>query len=430
MPQPQPRKSRFRRVLFWLVVVALGAGAYYYFHGKNAGDTAGAGGKRGKPVPIVKTTPVSRQDVPVYLDGLGTVQAFNTVTVKSRVDGQLMEVAFREGQDVKKGDLLARIDPRVYQAQLDQAKATLAKDKAQRDNAALDLKRYENLGDTISRQTVDTQRATLRQLDATIAADQANIDNTATQLSFTRITSPIDGRTGLRQVDVGNIVHAGDTNGLVVVTQLEPITVMFSLPQQKLQPILVQLSGDHAQENKMVVLAIDNTGKEIDRGHLALIDNQIDSTTGTIRLKSVFPNHDRLLWPGGFTNVRLLLQTLPQQMVLPATGVQQGPDGSYVFVYKAEDHTVEMRPVKTTMMTDKIVVIESGLKEGEPVVTDGAGKLQDGAKVALPGEEAPPAAGKDDAKKPDEKAADGKPAEEKADDKGGKGRGHRKHDKE
>ncbi len=396
MPTPTLRPSPRRRILIGLALLAVITAAFFFLH-SGKGDK-GKGSGRDKPVPIVKITPVSRQDVPVFLDGLGTVQAFNTVNVKSRVDGQLMEIAFREGQDVKAGDLLARIDPRVFQAQLDQAKATLAKDLAQRDNAALDLKRYQNLGETVSGQTLDTQRALVRQLDATAAADRANVESAATQLSYTRMIAPIDGRTGLRQIDVGNVIHAGDANGLVIITQLEPITVMFSLPQQKLQPILAEIAAGVQKETEMQVTAVDAAGAEIDQGHLALIDNQIDTATGTIRLKSVFPNKTRQLWPGGFTNVRLLLRTLPNQMVLPATGVQQGPNGPYAFVFNPAEHTVEMRPVKTVMITDQLAVIESGLKDGEPVVTDGAGKLQDGGKVALPGEE----------KKPDDKAEDGK----------------------
>jgi membrane fusion protein, multidrug efflux system len=340
----------------------------------------GARGVRQGQVPVVTIAPVSKKDVPIFLDGLGSIQASNTVTVRSQVEGQLMEVLFREGQDVRKGEVLARIDPRPYQAQLEQAQATKARDAALLENARRDLRRYIDLGNMIPRQTTDTQRTTVLQLEATVKADQAAIENARTELGYSTITSPINGRTGLRQVDAGNIVRPSDANGLVVITQLEPIAVLFSLPQQNLQAINEAIN----EQETLTVQALSND-KVIDTGTLQLIDNQIDPTTGTIRLKASFPNSKRLMWPGGFVNVRLLVTTREDALVIPAVAIQRGAQHSYVFVLK-DDKTVEMRPVVTSLTVAQDAVIDSGLKEGEKVVIDGAGKLQDGSKVALPGE--------------------------------------------
>ncbi len=346
-------------------------------------DSAGKGGKgKRAQVPVVTVAPAGRKDVPVYLDGLGTVQAYNTVTVHTQIDGQLMAVLFREGQDVHKGDVLAKIDPRTYQAQFDQAVATKAKDAALLENARRDLKRYINLGNTVSGQVLDTQRSLVKQLDATVKFDQANIENARALLSYTIIAAPISGRTGLRQVDVGNIVHAGDANGLVVLTQLQPISVVFSLPQQ-------DLSAINAASGKLQTLAVDaSSHTTVDTGVLELVDNQIDQTTGTVKLKATFPNAKRALWPGGFTNIRLLVSTRKNSLVVPNVSVQHGPQGTYVFVLGG-DSTVELRAVKTDMSDEQDAVITDGLKDGEQVVTDGAGKLEDGAKVALPEKAAP-----------------------------------------
>lgn len=384
MQQPVPHnKARARRRWAILIAVLALLGWLALGHGgKEAGPGGGKGGMR-MQTPIVTLTPAARRDVPVYLDGLGTVQASNTVTVHAQIDGQLQEIAFAEGQDVKTGDVLAKIDPRTFKAAYDQAVAAKGRDVAQLENAKRDLERYASLGDAISAQTTDTQRATVRQLAATVASDQAAIDSAKTQLGYTTITSPIDGRTGLRQVDVGNIVHPGDANGIVVVTQLQPIAVLFSLPQQDLQQITTEQAKNEA-DSKLTVLATDAAGKTIDTGTLELIDNQIDQGTGTIKLKALLPNEQRQMWPGGFVNVRLLLKTLPNALTVPAPAVQHGPQGTYVFLFNDADKTVKMQPVTVLQSADEIAVITEGLKDGDRVVTDGAGKLQDGAKVALP----------------------------------------------
>jgi multidrug efflux system membrane fusion protein len=406
----------------WIKILLLlcvgGGGAYWYLHSSDSGK----GNKQDRP-PIAVAS-VVRKDVPVYLAGLGTVQAYNTVTVHSQIDGQLTDVLFSEGQEVKKGDVLAKIDPRTYQAQYDQAVATKAKDAATLANARHDLERYANLGNSVSGQTLDTQRSLVEQLNATVKADQAAIDNAKTQLSYTTITSLIDGRTGIRQVDAGNIIHASDANGLVVVTQLKPISVLFSLPQQNLQAINEQI----AIQGKLQVIAVGNDGHTLDTGTLELVDNQIDQATGTIKLKSTFPNDKLMLWPGGFTNVKLLLTTRKNAVVVPTVAVQRGPSNSYVFLYKPEDKTVTMRTVKVAMSQDLDSVIDDGLAEGDQVVIDGMAKLQEGSKVTLADD-----AKKDDTKTPDAakstdaKPTDAKPADAKTDD-SGQEKKHHHHD--
>jgi len=376
-----PRRNRRKPLWIILGLIIIAACVYFlFFSGTGKKDSTK------KPVPIITVGAVVHKDIPVYLDGLGTVQAYNTVTVHTQVDGQLMQVLFAEGQDVKKGDVLAKIDPRTLQAALDQATANKAKDEALLANADLDLKRYLSLGDTISGQTVDTQKALVQQDEALVAADQANIDNTQAQLSYTTITSPINGRTGIRQVDAGNVVHTGDTNGIVVLTQLQPISVIFSLPQQQLMAINEQINI----QEKLPVIAVDSNNKTIDSGELVLVDNQIDQTTGTIKLKSVFPNDAHMLWPGGFINVRLLLKTLKDAVVVPNTAVQNGPASAYVFLLQA-DKTVKIHNVKIGLVADTETVITEGLSGNEQVVTDGAAKLQDGSKVQVAGQK--PAAG-------------------------------------
>ena len=322
------------------------------------------------------TATIGRKDLPVYLDGLGTVQASSTVTVRSRVDGELIEIGFKEGQDIRAGQVLARIDARTYQAALDQASAAKAKDEAQLELARLDLQRYQGLGNRVPGQTVDTQRATVKQLEATVKVDQALIDNARTMLGYTTIVSPIDGRTGLRQVDRGNIVHANDAGGLVVVAQMQPIAVLFTLPQQSLPAI----SEETRRQSQLAVLVTDSAGAVLERGTLELVDNQIDQTTGTIKLKALFTNADRKLWPGGFVTVRLLLTTRQNAVVVPATVVQRGPQGAYAFLVKP-DHTVEMRRITVGPVEADEAVIETGLEAGDTVVTDGMAKLQAGSKV-------------------------------------------------
>ena len=388
---------------FWysLLAVVLILGVWGYVQHQRAasangpdasasGHRGGPGGGRGAggpnlPVPVVAGT-VEKRDVPIYLDGLGTVQAFNTVTVKARVDGQLDKVAFTEGQDVKAGDLLAQIDPRPYQAQLDQANAKKAQDEAQVANARLVMKRDDDLlaKKVLDQQTYDTQRYMVDQLVATVQADQAAIDNARTQVDYTHIAAPLDGRVGVRLVDQGNLVHASDTGGLVVITQLRPISVVFTLPEQNFQEIRDNYPADPAKD-PMKVLAVgrDNAGNLGD-GTLAVIDNQIDQTTGTIKLKATFPNDDLRLWPGEFVNARLLLTTHKDGLTVPASVIQRGPQGTYAFVIKP-DQTVELRTVKVAQIEDGRALIDEGVEAGERVVVDGQYKLQPGSKVQVSG---------------------------------------------
>ena len=368
----KPRRFPWR----WaLVLVIVGGAGYYFFIRDHKVDDAGHAHNQ---LPV-NVGPVTYKDVPVYLSALGTIQAYNTVTIRPQVDGQLVEVKFREGQDVKVGDVLAQIDARTFKASYDQAVATKAKDEASLTNAKLDLKRYVNLGNSVSGQIRDTQRTTVKQLEASVLADQAAVDSAKTQLSYTTITAPINGRTGIRQVDAGNIVHASDTAGIVVVTQLSPITVIFSLPQQNLSDIVAQLA---THPLTVETLAADNR-TVTDTGTLALIDNEIDQTTGTIRLKATLPNAHYALWPGGFTNVRLLLNTRAHAMTIPTVAVQHGPQGAYVFLYHADSSTVSMQPVTVAMTVGEDTVIDKGLADGASVVTDGMARLQEGSHVSL-----------------------------------------------
>jgi multidrug efflux system membrane fusion protein len=327
----------------------------------------------------VDAVAASRADVPVYLRGLGTVQAYNTVTVHSRVDGEVVKIAFTEGQDVKIGDLIAQLDPRPLQAQLDQATAKQAQDQAQLDNAKLDLTRFQTLGlrEFASRQSVDTQAAMVRQLEATVKGDQAAIDNARVQLGYTTIASPIDGRTGVRLVDQGNIVHATDATGLVVIAQLKPISLVFTLAEDNLPAITKAMAG-----GALAVIALSRDEKDhYGEGTLSLVDNQIDQSTGTIRLKATFPNADLALWPGQFVNARLLLRTEGNVVTVPSDAVQRGAQGMYAYVVKP-DSTVALQPVKVGQISAGTAVIESGIEEGQRVVVAGQYRLQPGAKVA------------------------------------------------
>jgi multidrug efflux system membrane fusion protein len=345
---------------------------------RSAGAPA-RGGLGSLPVPIIPGK-VEVKAVPIFLDGLGTVQAFNTVTVRSRIDGQVIKIAFTEGQDVHTGDLLAQIDPAPFQAQLDQSLAIKAQDEAQLSIARLTLTRDKELltGKILAQQEYDTQQAVVDQLEATVRGDQAAIDNARVQLAYTTITSPIDGRTGLRMIDQGNIVHATDANGLVVITQLHPISLTFTLPEQSLQSIQQRTPP----AGGFVTLALDRDNRtKLSEGKLAVIDNQIDVTTGTIRCKAVFPNEDLRLWPGQFVNVRLLLETR-QGPVVPASVVQRGPDGDFAFVI-SKDLKAEVRPIKVGQIDRGQALIEEGLTNGESVVVDGQYKLQPGSKVKL-----------------------------------------------
>jgi len=335
------------------------------------------------PVPVLVATAVTR-DVPIYLDGLGTVQAFNTVTIKPMVDGPLIDVDFKEGQDVKKGDVLAHIDPRLYQAALDQAVAKKAQDEAQLANAKIDLARYNKLmaAQSTSEQQAATQRALVAQLAAQVQQDQAQIETAQTNLSYTTIVAPLAGRTGMRQVDAGNIVHATDTTGIVVITQLQPISVVFTLPQQSLQQVAAAMHNATPAVLAYPQGTVENDATIIDRGTLAVLDNQVDPTTGTIKLKATFPNPDNKLWPGGFVGVRLQVATTKNATVVPVAAVQQGPNGAYVYVVNANG-TVTRRSVTISHQDEQGAIIAQGVNPGERVVTDGAARLSDGKKVAI-----------------------------------------------
>lgn len=339
-------------------------------------------GKRARPdlaVPVLAATP-RVQDVPVYLDGVGTVRAINTVTVRAQVDGKLLSVNFKEGQDVKAGDVLAEIDPVIYQAQYDQALAKKAQDEAQLANARIDLARYQQLATAKagSAQQADTQRATVAQLEALVKSDQAAIDNAKATLGYTKIIAPLSGRAGLRQVDPGNIVHASDTTGVVVITQLQPIMVQFSLPQQEVNRVNAAQSKE-----RLAVDVFGNDGRTVaDTGLLQSIDNQIDPTTGTVKLKAEFPNANYQLWPGQFVNVRLRVETLKQVLVVPTAAVQRGPGGTFSYVI-GEGDIVTAKPVTVSQQNENDAVIASGLKPDERVVTTGFANLSDGAKVQI-----------------------------------------------
>ncbi len=384
---PQPRPRRTRRLLGSVAVLCLvGLGLFWARRHRALASTSptSGGGRLGVanlPVPIVPGT-VEQKDVPIYLDGLGTVQAFNTVLVRSRVDGAVQRVAFVEGKDVRAGDLLARIDPAPFQAQLDQNIAKQAEDEAQLTIARLTLKRDADLlaNQILAQQDYDIQKALVDQLVATVQADQAAIANARVQLGYTTITSPLDGRTGVRLVDPGNIVHANDSNGLVVITQLRPISVIFTLPEQTLR----RIQARQAEGSALSALAVDRDNRTpLGEGKVAVIDNQIDPTTGTIRLKANFPNEDLALWPGQFVNVRLRLTTRRGGTVVPASVIQRGPDGEFAFVIR-DNLTVEARPVKVAQIEGGLALLDQGLVPGERVVVDGQYKLQAGARVKLP----------------------------------------------
>jgi len=321
---------------------------------------------------------VGHTDVPIYLQGLGTVQAFYTVTVTARVDGEIQKIGFTEGQTVHKGDLLAQIDPRPNQAAYAQAVATKAKDAAQLANAKLDLVRYTQLQpqDLASKQTVDTARANVDQLTAQLQVDQALIDNARTQLDYTRITSPIDGRTGMRLIDPGNIVHAAGTNGIVVVTQVQPISVVFTLPEEDLSTVGEALAAGPVQ---VTTLARDGNSV-LDQGTLTLIDNQIDQTTGTARLKATFSNKRNTLWPGQYVNARVLVRTEKNALTVPTPAVQLGPNGPFTYVVKS-DSTVEVRPLELGDESGGLTVIKKGIALNERVVTSNQYRLQAGVHV-------------------------------------------------
>jgi membrane fusion protein, multidrug efflux system len=344
--------------------------------------TKGARGQdANRPVPVTTQLAAVQPDFEVLLGALGTVVARNTVTVHARVDGELMQVAFREGQMIRVGDLVAVIDPRPFQVALDNAQATLAKDKAQLANAEVDLERYRGLvaDDSIPKQQFDSQVALVQQDKALVLADQAQVDNARLNLSFTHVTSPINGRVGLRQVDLGNVVHAADTNGLVVITQVQPIDIVFPIPQERLPAVQRRI----ASGAKLAVDAYDSDGKTLlSSGMLLTTDNQIDTTTGTVKLKAEFANRDSALFPNQFVNVRLHLDKIDDALTIPSAAVQRGAPGLYAYVVKA-DNTVQIRPLKTGPTEGDRVQILDGLAANDRVVVDGVDKLRDGAPVEL-----------------------------------------------
>ncbi len=319
-------------------------------------------------------------DVPVYLDAVGTIKALNTVTVTAQVTGQIVKIGFTEGQDVTAGFVLAEIDPRTYQAQYDQAVAKKAQDQATLANARIDLDRYNKLVVTNSgsKQQADTQKALVAQLEAQVQGDQAAIDSAKTMLSYTKITAPIDGRTGIRLVDEGNVVQTGNSTGIVVLTQIKPISVLFNLPQQQFP----QVSKAFAKGPLPVDATSADNRTVLDHGQLKVIDNQMDQTTGTIRMKAEFPNPDLQLWPGQFVNIRVLVDTLKQVVVVPTAAVQRGPNGAFVFVVGA-DSTVTVRPVTVTQQDDTSAVIATGVQADEQVVTTGFTRLAAGTRVSV-----------------------------------------------
>lgn len=330
----------------------------------------------------VAVAKVSTMDLPVYLSGLGSVEAFNTVVVKSRIDGQLVQINFREGQEVKKGDLLAVIDPRPYQVALAQAEATLYKDQSALKDAKLNMDRFAGLvkEGVIPQQQYDTQVSMVGQLEGAVRADQANVDNQKLNLVYSQITAPVDGRVGLRQVDIGNMVHAADPNGMLVITQLQPIAVIFTLPEDNLPTV-----QQHLQRGALGVDAYSRDDQtKLATGKLLTIDNQIDPTTGTAKLKAVFDNHERALWPNQFVNARLLLEVRKNNTVVPTPAVQRGPQGAYVFTVKP-DKTAEMHPVTVAFSQGNFTAVTSGVTAGDMVVTDGQDKLQPGTPLQIRG---------------------------------------------
>ena len=383
---------------FALALVAAGGGAYYYYFAGAAGsgeparpaDGKGFGKKgdgAGRITPVV-ARPAQKSDVKVFLTSLGTVTPVRTVTVRSRVDGQIMRVLFREGQVVKQGDLLVEIDPRPFQAQLTQVEGQMARDTALLANARIDVERYRTLlaQDSIAKQQLDTQEALVRQYEGVVKVDQGLLDNARLQLAYSRVTAPIGGRLGLRQVDEGNVVRASDTNGLVVITQQQPITVVYTLPQDNLPAVLKRMQSGE----RIPVEALDrdqNQKNLLGNGVLLTVDNQIDTATGTVRLKAQFPNDDGRLFPNQFVNVRMLIDVRREATTVPSAALQRGARGQFVYVVK-EDRTVSLREVKTGPTEGDMTVIESGVEPGELVVVDGMDRLREGARVELPAADA------------------------------------------
>ncbi|MFC3125965.1 efflux RND transporter periplasmic adaptor subunit [Pseudoroseomonas globiformis] len=407
--------ARTRSIVLSLVVLAGAGTGYYLWQHRQTGNEAqlstaqtapGMPGRRGPPggmgggIPIpVTIAAAERRDLRLTLDALGTVQALNNITVRSQVSGTLNEVLFREGQEVKAGDILVRIDDRTYAAALAQAQGRKAYDQAQLENARADLRRYQGLlaASGVTRQQVDTQRAQVAMLEAQVAQDQAAIDTAQTQLDYTTIRAPIDGRVGLRQVDAGNLVSAGDTTGIVTITQMRPIAVSFTVPQGELSRLMrAMAAGPVPVETVPASGGSPNQpiaqNEAPQRGTVLTVDNQVDQTTGTVRVKAIFPNAETRLWPGAFVSLRIGIETLPDATVVPLVAVQQGPSGAFAFVAKS-DNTVEQRPITLGAVTQNEAAIREGLQPGEQVVTSGALRLNPGSAIALAngaGNTAPP----------------------------------------
>jgi membrane fusion protein, multidrug efflux system len=372
--------TKSRKITWVVLIVAVAAAGYFGWQRFRSDDQAAAAANAQKSARnAVKVTmaPVEKSDFPVYLTGLGTVQGFNTVLVRTRVDGQIDKIAFKEGQLVNQGDLLVEIDPRPYKAALDQAKAKKAQDEANLANANLDLQRYTQLGEFATKQQLDTQRSTVQQLTAQIEADAAAIANAQTQFDYTSIKSPIPGVAGLRQVDIGNIVNASTQTGIVSVAQIEPISVIFTAPEDQLPAIN---KAQAAQPLKVIAITTDGK-KPLAEGTLAVINNQVDTTSGTIRLKGVFDNKDHALWPGQSVSTRLLIRTLKDATVVPDDAIQHGTDGLYAYVVNSDDKA-ELHKVKVSQSIDGRSVVDEGLSPGQRVITAGQYKVQPGTLVS------------------------------------------------
>jgi multidrug efflux system membrane fusion protein len=370
-------------MLSWLIVIVAAGAALYYVFFLMGSPLQRQGGRRfaasDAAVPVL-VAQAQTADVPVTIGAVGTTQALNTVTVRSQVDGKLLSVDFKEGQDVKKGDILARIDPTTFQAALEQAKAKKAQDEAQLANARLDLERYERLAATnaINKQQADTQRALVAQYTAVVQSDAAAIESAQATLSYTNIVAPLDGRTGLRQVDPGNIIHASDAGGVVVITQMRPIGVVFTIPQQDVQRVNEAFAKAPLQTDALR----PDSNQAVETGKLIVVDNQVDASTGTVKLKSEFPNANLALWPGQFVNVRLTVDTLKGVTVVPTSAVQRGPNGTFVYVV-SDDNKAVMRPIRVQKQDENQTVIASGVTPGERVVTTGFVQLTDGKAVTV-----------------------------------------------
>lgn len=375
----------------WLLIVAVVAAVIgYVLYTRQPESAPPAQGKKGRDaasrvMPVV-AQPAVKKDINVYLSGLGTVTPLKTVTVRSRVDGQLMRVLFREGQLVREGEMLAEIDPRPYQAALTQAEGQMERDQALLANARIDLERYRTLlaQDSIAKQLVDTQEALVRQYLGTVAINSGVVANARLQLAYSRVAAPIAGRLGLRQVDVGNVVRSSDTNGLVVITQLQPITVIYTIAQDSLPVVMKRMQTGE----RVIVNAFDRDQKvKLATGVLLTVDNQIDITTGTVKLKAQFPNDDARLFPNQFVNVRMLIDTRRDVTTIPSAALQRGARGLFVYIVK-EDRTVTLRDVKTGPAENDATIVELGIEPGELVVVDGMDRLREGAKVELPAKDA------------------------------------------